>query len=481
MIQSLHIFRKDLRHLWPELGVYALLLIAFAVAAPQAWPGSASSNSLVPTCITLLKILIPISWFVLITRVIHEERLVGEQQFWITRPYHRPSLLIAKCIFIVVGVILPFVLMQWSLLLQAGLSPFASPSGMTFCLLRFCVIVWLPFTVVAAITSTLTEAFMSMMGVVVIWIAMLLTLFRSIDTRMPPPFTFEAFAFIFAMSLIGILILQYSRRRAMRSRIALAATFVIFLILFYGFVEAQFGVLVRALIRSHYPVSSNQSLRLEFIPGSVHYKDRDETVLVTHGFVEVKLPIRLEGLDPDYKLRNTNISFTIDAPRFHYVSPWESVTVDEGRFSFLVPQQVFDRVAQGNAQVHVEFLAEKLRPGNSQIISTSGSFDAPHDGKCVLARGGPVCRYAYQTSVPTRVNGLPGTGTCGASDAAKPSFAIFRMFPVGTNPDPVVQEALALGNICQGSQLTFSEYYPVGNFRLGVDLPSVNFGQYRVR
>jgi hypothetical protein len=481
-MQSLHIFRKDLRHLWPELSVYALLLVAFALVVPQTWPGAAFSNTLLQTFATLLKVLIPISWLVLITRVVHEECLVGEEQFWITRPYHWGSLLGAKCIFIVTGLILPFVVMQWSLLFQAGINPFVSISGMMLCLLKFCLIVWLPFTLVAALTSTLSAAFMSLAGVAVIWAGLLTFLFPSTGTRMSPPFVLEIFAFTFAILQIGTLIYQFSTRRTVRSRIAAAAILFLFLILLYGFVGTHFGAPVRVLIRNHYPVSSDQALRLVFVPGPLPYEERNEDIQVPRGFVEVKLPIHLEGLDPNYKLRDTNTSFVIDTPGFLYVSPWESATVGEGSLSFLVPQQVFNRTATANTHVHLEFLAEQLRPKDPQIISSNDSFSAPNNGRCVLTHGAPVCRYAYQTSVPTRVKAFSSSGACGAPGSTKPSFTILRLAPAGTNPDPVVQEVLSLGStICAGSPLTFSEYSPAETFRLELDIPSINLGQYKSR
>jgi hypothetical protein len=482
MMQSLHIFRKDLRHLWPELSVYALLLVAFALVVPQTWPGAASSNTLLQTFEMLLKILIPISWLVLITRVVHEECLIGEEQFWITRPYHWGSLLGAKCIFIVTCLILPFVVMQWSLLFQADINPFVSISGMMLCLLKFCLIVWLPFTLVASLTSTLSAAFMSLAGVTVIWAGLLMFLDPVSGTRMAPPFVLEGFAFTFAILQIGTLIYQFSTRRTARSRIAVVATLFLFLILIYGFVGTHFGTPVRALIRNHYPASSDPSLRLAFVPGPLPYGDRNEDVQVPRGFVEVKLPIHLEGLDPNYKLRDTNISFVIETPGFRYDSPWESATVGEGNFSFLVPLQVFNRTATADAHIHLEFLAEQLRPKEPQIISSNASFSAPNNGRCVLTHGAPVCRYAYQTSVPTRVKALSDSGACGAPGSAKPTFTIFRLVPAGTNPDPVVQEVLGLGSmICAGSPLTFSEYSPAETFRLELDVPSVNIGQYKSR
>src|SRR5256885_7885270 len=49
---------------------------------------------------TLVMILLPLAWWTLIARVIHDEVLPGDNQFWITRPYSWKSLLGAKALFI---------------------------------------------------------------------------------------------------------------------------------------------------------------------------------------------------------------------------------------------------------------------------------------------------------------------------------------------------------------------------------------------
>jgi hypothetical protein len=135
MIQSLHILRKDLRHLWPDLLLYAALLVASSVVTPMTWNETNASNAPLHLFAGLLKILIPIIWLVLIARLIHDEALVGDTQFWITRPYQWTSLVSAKLLFLGLCVLLPFAFMQWALILQAGSNPFRTISGQLLVLL----------------------------------------------------------------------------------------------------------------------------------------------------------------------------------------------------------------------------------------------------------------------------------------------------------------------------------------------------------
>jgi len=114
MIQSLHILRKDIRHLWPDLSLYAALLIAASAIIPMAWNFADTSSTPLHLFAGLLNILIPIIWLVIIARLIHDEALVGDIQFWITRPYKWTSLLSAKLLFILLCLMVPFALTQWA-------------------------------------------------------------------------------------------------------------------------------------------------------------------------------------------------------------------------------------------------------------------------------------------------------------------------------------------------------------------------------
>lgn len=233
MKQMVSILWKDVRHLWPEVGMYIVLLIAFAVVTPQTWPGR-PENALLALFAKLLTLLLAVSWFVLITLVVHEDRLVGEEQFWITRPYRWSSLLAAKFCFVMVCVILPFLLMQWSVLLQAGLHPLAAGAGMSQSLLMFLLINWLPLMLVAAVTETLAAAFTSVAGIAVVWAGALTFAWPQTARIMSPPYVFPVFSLLFGGLLLALLIFQYARRDTLRSRVAAAAILLLFLVLIWA-------------------------------------------------------------------------------------------------------------------------------------------------------------------------------------------------------------------------------------------------------
>ena len=189
------IFCKDVRYLWVELSLYVVLLAVFAATAPQTW--LENPDHFLALFVTLLKLLIAVSWLVLIARAVHADSLVGEEQFWITRPYRWQALLGAKALFVAVCVGAPFVVMQWAMLLEAGLNPFSAKEGMATSLLLFGLIVILPFFVVASVTENLPMMFTFIAGIMVIWVGMLTFVLSGPDMRMSPAYSLAVLCVLF--------------------------------------------------------------------------------------------------------------------------------------------------------------------------------------------------------------------------------------------------------------------------------------------
>ena len=103
MTRVLTIFLKDVRHLWPQVLVF-LAIAALAVVTDPALHTNRFEG--------LAKILEPVACWVLIVAAIHEERLIGHEQYWLTRPYTWKNLVAAKALFLVVFVSLPLFVCQ---------------------------------------------------------------------------------------------------------------------------------------------------------------------------------------------------------------------------------------------------------------------------------------------------------------------------------------------------------------------------------
>src|SRR5689334_27335 len=113
----LHIFRKDVRRLWPQ--IVATLAIVAALGREDRW----RSDWLASQTEGWLNLLLPLMWAFLIGLAIGQEPLTGHRQFWITRPYRRSGLLAAKLLFALAFVHLPFFVEQAYVLAARGFAP----------------------------------------------------------------------------------------------------------------------------------------------------------------------------------------------------------------------------------------------------------------------------------------------------------------------------------------------------------------------
>ncbi len=93
MKQVSHIFLKDVRRFWPEIVTSIGLLAAFGWNAMRSWvlpeelvgvAGGWFEYKFLPG---VVYVALPVAWAFLILRVVQAESLVGDRQFWITRPY----------------------------------------------------------------------------------------------------------------------------------------------------------------------------------------------------------------------------------------------------------------------------------------------------------------------------------------------------------------------------------------------------------
>ena len=128
MRQILHIFRKDLRHFWPEILLSLFITAAYAWVYPYQWQQAELASSVgihldlhhLQLLANTITALLPVSWLVLMARVIHDENLIGARQFWLTRPYDWRKLLSAKLLFVAVFLFGPYLIAQCVLLHRAG-------------------------------------------------------------------------------------------------------------------------------------------------------------------------------------------------------------------------------------------------------------------------------------------------------------------------------------------------------------------------
>jgi hypothetical protein len=133
MRQVLHIFRKDCRQFWPEILASLLITALFVWVYPYQSLSADDPRFLtgkhlldlrhLKILASTLATLMVFCWFFVTARVVHAENLLGNRQFWVTRPYRWQSLLAEKVLFVTVFLYLPFAISQLALLARGGFTP----------------------------------------------------------------------------------------------------------------------------------------------------------------------------------------------------------------------------------------------------------------------------------------------------------------------------------------------------------------------
>jgi hypothetical protein len=479
MIQCLTIFRKDVRHLWVDLSVYVALLIAAGVTIPMVWSGEDATNVPLRVFVGLLKILIPIIWLVMIARLIHDESLVGDTQFWITRPYQWTSLLGAKVVFILLCVVLPFGLSQWAIVLQAGLNPLHTIPVQMLDLLQTGLVLWLTATVIASVTSTVQRMFVSILAVLIFWGLALTFLSRPVGPRMSLPFASDIFGVVIGGLLIAILLYQYATRNTFASRMALVATAFVFVALFavlvFGYIQGP----INLFVRHHYPISTDASLKLIFDSNAKTPKSTDGDEHRVGKLAIVAVPVSIQGLDPAAQLDDQSVSFTIDAPGYHYTSPWRPAFSQDDSLVLFIPQEVLDKIHGSSVRMHFSEVARRLLPGTPVTVTAAADFDIPGNGRChlmpSLAGNNVTCRYPFQIASRTTIRAAVANTSCSVPGSSHAGIETLGARSATGGADPTFEIRLHLGGaICTGTPITFTAYHPADRFRLELDVPSIS-------
>ena len=498
--QPLHIFRKDLVHLWPETLFVLVLFVGFCFAAPSGWSGSQYATY-VTALAWLIRILMPISWLVLIARAIQDESLVGDRQFWTSRPYHWASLLAAKAILIGSCIYLPFFLMQVYLLHRAGLYPMLAIPSLLHNLLLLTVIVIIPLAAISAVTSTFPRVLLTFIGAILYILVLGGTAGYSAILKMQAPHLDWIFDAVFIGLPAIALLYQYRTRKTLNSRAILVATPLVAVLIFFVTPTA-------AIIAHSYPTPSGDSApKLTGLSDKFPAPPTPTGALNTiRDFVTLSLPVQVAGIGPDIHFLVHGTRATVTAPGVAYTSPFmnsiRTVELSADRpvalVSFMIPLDVFDKIKSSPADVRVDFAAEQLKAEKPTTWhATLLPFSVPGHGICTFPgehddNQTATCRYPLKqpnisfvtaqlaaascaNPAATPVSGQASLGSRGSSLDFDPVVTVPLTFQTG-DPDPSHNYVL-----CPGTKLDFVEATTLPNASLTLDQKQVTLGTYAAR
>lgn len=146
------ILRKDLRHLWTYLVVLWALL--FAAVWWKGEPGFDAQS----IALQVLPVAATFACWVFLTALIHDERLVGDRQYWLTRPLGWRRVLAAKVLAALALVCVPVFVFQAIVFAAHGLSPMRFFGDLLSKTVLFTAYFVVPGMALACITRKLAHA-----------------------------------------------------------------------------------------------------------------------------------------------------------------------------------------------------------------------------------------------------------------------------------------------------------------------------------
>lgn len=151
--QAVHIFLKDTRQFRYSL----VALMAWTLLLTASWLWTAYFVDLAFPVMRSSAAIFPIVWCYLIARIVHGESLAGNRQFWLSRPYRRSSLFVAKAMFVVAYLLLPLAAAQFVVLTVRGFMVGHSLAAVAWEQLLYVVVWLLPAMAIAALTTSLAQ------------------------------------------------------------------------------------------------------------------------------------------------------------------------------------------------------------------------------------------------------------------------------------------------------------------------------------
>ncbi|HEY4089330.1 MAG TPA: hypothetical protein VGM43_25545, partial [Bryobacteraceae bacterium] len=397
MRQALHIFLKDVR------GLQFQIVLLMALISCFAWLDTRLISNLV---IALELILTTAVWF-LIARAIHEDGLADDDEFWLTRPYARSSLLGAKVLMAIVVVAVPLFIADAAILATQSIS--VTDHLIELALRQLYVSLWLivpPFAI-SAVTRTAAQN-------VVAWIAMaaigVLTWFPGLvgiqnDFRLEN----EKYALAAALIIAGVAAwLQFSFRRTTLTRVMVAA----------------------AILLPSPPFPESAALAIEQLRNSEPQRtSRISVTAAAQSLVEpaesgyqgsrhcVHVPIRVAGVPDGWRAVVLSQDDRLESAAGTWSSGWHQGVSRPDSLSVCESGQPDSQPFSLRTSVALA-VYEPEKP--IRIKATFDTFEAPGIGTCRFVQTGQTDTKQYILGCATAV-WLPPPGEAGVAGKESPS------------------------------------------------------------
>jgi hypothetical protein len=507
MSQILHIFRKDARHHWPLILVSALLLLGYIWTDPRQWTAAFLNVGDLPgnILIGLVRFLLPVSWLLLVVRIVHDEPLVGHRQFWVTRPYDWRKLLASKLLFAILVVNLPVFFAQMLLLKLAGFQIVTNIQG----LLRMQVgllSLLIGAILVAALTRTLTQAILLMISCIIALAAVspLLSLIPNFAVSYVNRIGDTFSQWLVVLATVTVILWQYARRRFWQSVGVLLGVAAIILLIDVASPYATLMAKAYPLADTQHPAPAQFSLSSPTPPKS------QPSPADLGSDVTLLIPVRVSGVAPQNALiLNAARLLIANSDGDHWDSHWKTQwgTLWPGDnsvgVSMVVKKSDFEKLKAKPATLTLSVAMTVYSESDSrEIVVRDGSFVIPHVGVCRLLNHEAmpiVCRAP--ANFPSYMASFSAVqSTCASSQTTDSSLSdlmgktLIRgnhpiaglvspvaIFVIGFQevppPSPTFRGESRL-HICPGTPIRFAVPIATGTSRVTLQTPNAKLADY---
>jgi hypothetical protein len=493
MKQILHIFQKDTRRFWPEILLSVVVILAFAVQYPIEWRrfDDLPDRQRMLGLLSALGTLMVAGWGFLVARIIHAEPLVGDRQFWITRPYKWKKLLAAKVLFLAVWIGVPYLVAQSIILAEAGFHPPAYVLGLLGNLLVMSAIFLLPVFALAAVTTNFARLTLTVMGSGAVLLGYTYFINGASNAYTPSiPYTNPfLFPLLFAGCAVAIT-LQYATRRVWLTR----ALLIVVSLLIAVSVSAYRR---QSLVDRAYPqpsASATAPITVSHTPNK--YGPDDARTWDGENYID--LPVNFSGVAEGWAVFANDFKFTITAADgSQWISPWQEFHEraragdNYSKLSLPISPALYERFKSAPVTLRITFAVTRYQAESV----TSGTYPAgdaavPGVGFCAQESRSSYlfCRsalrqpsLAYATTVWSSVScsetAPPEATTRGGGwiePNRDPNFGTSPVWIYGWlfNRDDEEYGRHARWHICPGSPLEVTQYHLVDRTRTDLTLPN---------
>ena len=486
MRDALRIFRKDVRHHWPRV-----LLVLFLAALQQLLSGAVLTGAPIGT---LLFMLWGLACIYLVSSVVHEDRLPGHEQYWLTRPYGRGDLLLAKLLFVGAFVVAPVLVAQAASLAGGGVSPWRYLPALFFSGVLFPGIIGASVAALAAVTENLVQ---------LLWFAIPIPAAALLGRNLADRFfedpqnwhlggadwiRMSAEGALLAAMAAAVLAMQYYRRQTVPSRAILGCAFL-------AIALGPFWITWPVAMAVERWTSRGADRAVLITPDLArpipHAIERDRGIAI---------PVSVSGMPPDTALLNERVRVRVECPDGRaWNSPWiraggllnadpfedsEVVTGNGTAWLYVNPgPSMAPAVSTGTVHVHARIALTLL--GNRALvpIPAQSSGRLAGDAFCDL-RPGPFQNIFAGCEWPAR---SPARAYIRAHSLRTGIASKSRLDPGGSyGPFPtdgsVWQRAVTSFSILPAPvEAHLETWQATGHFECDVDIPAIRLAAYTVK